>query len=391
MRPLILFLSLITLNILGTPFTFYTSKSGLVHSDVHCVEQGEKFVWIGTSSGINRVLFKGTIPIQFSKRKTSVPVTALEDDGKVVWAGLKGKGVYQMLKENYKLIGFRKDVLGDKEIVNIKRVKKGLVVFTLSQKFSFDFGKERYSVVEYINPKYDPSIEIRGKILKINNGVLSRYNPVTKSFRSFSSFIEARDHLEWANGVLIASPKGLVFYNSEKDSIRFGPPKFELSEFQLNSKDTIPGDLDLSWGQHTLKYDFIFEELGAPNQINLVYVLNNGKERIENSVSALEGIEFRGLDHGSYVLDVIAKNEKGITSKNRLRYSFSIANPFMDSVWRYLIIIISIIVWTIIVVLITKIKFKKDRILLEDALLEKTNKLNQLEKAKYGLVDESEV
>ena len=124
MRPLILFLSLITLNILGTPFTFYTSKSGLVHSDVHCVEQGEKFVWIGTSSGINRVLFKGTIPIQFSKRKTSVPVTALEDDGKVVWAGLKGKGVYQMLKENYKLIGFRKDVLGDKEIVNIKRVKK---------------------------------------------------------------------------------------------------------------------------------------------------------------------------------------------------------------------------------------------------------------------------
>jgi hypothetical protein len=41
--------------------------------------------------------------------------------------------------------------------------------------------------------------------------------------------------------------------------------------------------------------------------------------------------------------------------------------------------------------LIVKARFKKDIVVLEDALLEKTNKLNQIEKSKYGLVDEDEV
>ena len=81
----------------------------------------------------------------------------------------------------------------------------------------------------------------------------------------------------------------------------------------------------------------------------------------------------------------------GIVSKNRLRYRFSIANPLRDSIWRYFIIIISVIAWTIIVILIVNIKVKKDRIILEDALLEKTSRLNQIEKSKYGLVDENEI
>jgi hypothetical protein len=47
--------------------------------------------------------------------------------------------------------------------------------------------------------------------------------------------------------------------------------------------------------------------------------------------------------------------------------------------------------WTIVVTLIAKTKFKKDMVVLEDALLEKTNKLNQIERAKYGLVEEDEI
>jgi hypothetical protein len=80
-----------------------------------------------------------------------------------------------------------------------------------------------------------------------------------------------------------------------------------------------------------------------------------------------------------------------IVSKNKLNYRFSIASPFSDSIWRYLIIILSIVVWTIIVIFIVKARFKKDMVVLEDALIEKTNKLNQIEKSKYGLVDEDEV
>lgn len=391
MKLLILLFSVFSFIAAGSPFTIYNTKSGLIHSDVHCIVGGEKFIWIGTNAGINRVLFQGTKPIQFSKRETSVPVTALENDGDIMWAGLKGKGVYQMIKKNYKLIGFRKDVLGGKEIIKIKRVKKGLVVFTISQKFRFDFGKEKYSVVDYINSEYSPTIKIKDKILKINNGGLSRYNIDTKSFRAFKYFIEARDYLSWDNGILIAASKGLVFYNPENDSIRFGTSKLELLEFKLNSRDTNPIELDLDWGQHTLNYSFTFEELGSPGKISLSYTLKNGDNLIENTVSALDGIELSDLEHGAYSLSVMAKNDIGIVSKNKLRFRFSIANPFVDSIWRYLIIILSIVVWTIIIALIIRAKFKKDMEILEVALLEKTNKLNQIERAKYGLVDEDEI
>ena len=391
MKSLILLFSVLSFSVLGDPFTFYTSKSGLIDSDVHCIERGEEFVWIGTNSGINRLLFKGTKPFKFSKRGTSVPVTALEDDGNFVWAGLKGKGVYKMIKKNYKLIGFRKDVLGDKEIKNIKRIENGLVIFTESKKFTFEFGKEKYEVDTYQNQKDNLTIEINDKILKNNNGRLSRYNPETKSFRYFKSLIKSRGHLNWDRGVLIATSRGLVFYNPDSDSIRFGIPKLELSEFKLNSKDTIPNALDLNWGQHIFNYSFKFEELGVPNKISVVYTLSKSGESVEKKVSAIDGIELRDLKYGTYDLEIMAENDLGIVSKNRLRYRFSIANPLRDSIWRYFIIILSVIAWTIIVILIVNVKFKKDRIILEDALLEKTNRLNQIEKSKYGLVDENEI
>ncbi len=391
MKSLILLFSVLSFNVLATPFTFYTSKSGLIDSDVHCIERGEKFIWIGTNTGINRLLFNGAKPVKFSKRGTSVSVTALENDGDFVWAGLKGKGVYKMIKKNYKLIGFRKDVLGDKEIKNIKRVENGLVILTKSQKFTFQFGKEKYKVDTYLNQKDNLTIQINDKILKNNNGSLSRYNPETKSFRSFKSLIKARDYLNWDKGVLIATSRGLVFYNPDRDSIRFGSPKLELSEFKLNNKDTIPNTLDLNWGEHTFNYSFKFEELGVPSKISVVYTLSNRGERVEKKVPAIEGIELRDLKYGTYDLEIMAENDLGIVSKNKLRYRFSIANPLRDSIWRYFIIILSVIAWTIIVILIVNVKFKKDRIILEDALLEKTNRLNQIEKSKYGLVDEDEI
>ena len=391
MRQLTFLFFLVSLCVSANPFTVYTSNSGLIHSNVHCVEQGEKYIWIGTNAGINRISFKGSVPIQFSKRGTSVPVTALEDDGDVIWAGLKGKGVYQMLKKNYKLIGFRKDVLGDKEILNIERLKKGLIVFTPGQKFVFSFGMQEYSVSTINFEKYNPNIEIDGKMIKNNEGVLSRFNPETKSFRPFKGTINARAHLNWKNGVLFATSKGLYFYNSNNDTIQFGSPKLELLNFQLNGADTSATKLELNWDDYIFNYHFQFEELGSPNQITLFYTLNDGSDLIEKTALASEGIEIRGLGHGTYQLEVRAKNHNGIESKNTLNYSFSIANPLRDSIWLYIMIIVSIGLWTVIVISITKAKFKKDMRVLEDALLEKTNKLNQIEKSKYGLVDEDKV
>ena len=392
MRQLTVLFFLVSLCVSANPFTLYTtSNSELIHSNVHCIEQGEKYIWIGTNSGINRISFKGIVPVQFSKRGTSVPVTALEDDGDVIWAGLKGKGVYQMLKKNYKLIGFRKDILGNKEILRIEKIKKGLIVFTPGQKFVFSFGNQEHSVSEINVENYNPNIEVGGKIIKNNEGILSRFNPETKSFRAFKGKISAKGHLNWKNGVLFATTKGLSFYNPNNDTIQFGSPKVQLLNFQLNGTDTSTMEMDLAWDRYRFNYQFQFEELGNPNQITLFYTLNNGSDLIEKTALASEGIELKDLDYGTYHLTITAKNQKGIESKNTLNYYFSIANPLINSIWLYVIIIASIGLWTFVVILITKAKLKKDMRVLEDALLEKTNKLNQIEKSRYGLVDEDKV
>lgn len=391
MRSLTFFLLLFSVRLLSSPITLYTSKHGLINKHVNCIERGKDFVWIGTNGGINRIDFRGEKPIKFSPRGTSVPVTALENDGKIIWVGLKGKGVYMMPKENYKFIGFRKDVLGDKEILKIEKVSKGLVVYTSTKKYEFNFSDKTYTESEHSIKAYNPVISIGSKTLMINHGKLERFNKPTQSFRSLDLAILANDHLNFHKGVLIASSSGLVYYNPAEDTIQFGDPMIKLEKVQLNGVDTIAERLDLNWDNHVLNYHFICSELGDKNQITLNYTLTGPDGESKGFINAQEGIELSELGHGDYLLVVSAVNEKKISATNKLRFKFSIESPLKDSIWFYLIITGALFVWTLLVNGLTRAKFKKDIKVLEDALIEKTNKLNTIERSKYGLVEEDEL
>ena len=164
-----------------------------------------------------------------------------------------------------------------------------------------------------------------------------------------------------------------------------------LSQFSINGEDTLTDDLDLNWDDYVFNYQFDFKELGEQETISLIYTLTGNNTEFSDTVNAVEGIELKGLEHGDYVIKVSASNSKGIAAVNSLKYKFSIANPFKDSIWLYLIIALITGAWTMLVIRITVSKYKKDIKVLEDALLEKTNKLNQIEKAQYGLVDDQKV
>ena len=103
------------------------------------------------------------------------------------------------------------------------------------------------------------------------------------------------------------------------------------------------------------------------------------------------GIVLKDLEYGSYQIKITAKNSLGIKANNELQYSFSIANPLKDSIWEYLFIIAIILIWTLLAIKFVAAKYKKDILVLEDALLEKTNRLNKIELGKYGLVEEEKV
>jgi hypothetical protein len=164
-----------------------------------------------------------------------------------------------------------------------------------------------------------------------------------------------------------------------------------LKSFQLNGEDTIPDNLDLNWDEHIFKYQFNFSELGLQDEISLNYILNGPEGAFKGVANATDGIEFKGLTDGDYQFSVSATNKKNIHSKNKLNFKFSIANPLRDSIWRYIIYGFILSLWTLGIVLLTRNKLKKDIQILEEALLVKTNKLNQIEKGKYGLVEEDTI
>jgi hypothetical protein len=379
-------------SIYANPFEVFTTKNGLINNHVNCIEKGTDFLWIGTNTGINRIVYVGGKPVKFSPRGTSVPVLSLEDDGKNVWVGLKGKGVYLMPKKNYKFIGFRKDILGDKTIIGIERKGDFLYIVTPHNKYTFNVTKKAYQTENIeTSTNYNPVIKVGDKELQVYKGVLSRYNVATKSFRSFNLDIKPLVNTSFQNREVIGSEKGLVFYDANLDTIHFGDPEMMLSRFSINGEDTLTDNLDLNWDEYVFKYQFDFKELGEQKTVSLIYELTGDNTVFLDTVNAVDGIELKGLEHGEYVIKVSALNSKGISAVNSLNYKFSIANPLKDSIWLYIIVGFLAGVWTVAVMSFTASKYKKDVKVLEDALLEKTNKLNQIEKAQYGLVDDEEV
>ena len=372
-------------------FTTYSTSNGLLNNSVNCIEKGEKFLWLGTNRGINRILFSGVEPVDISLRGTSVPVTCLEDDNDIIWIGLKGRGVYRMLKEDFKFLGFRKDVLSDKTIVSIK--KKGAkveIITTENKKYTFEVGKDKYKEETVTFKKNKIGFKSNGKELVAKNNILLRYNETTKSYRNFSENINPSQGLNFREGYLMATKKGLVFYNPKSDTIKFEQPSFKLANFSLNGMDTTATNLDLGWEEHVFNYNFNFTELGDKENIKLTYELTGAQSKNE-TVNAKQGIVLKDLEYGSYQIKITAENSLGIKANNELQYSFSIANPLKDSIWEYLFIIAIILIWTLLTIKFVAAKYKKDILVLEDALLEKTNRLNKIELGKYGLVEEEKI
>jgi hypothetical protein len=375
----------------GGVFTTYTTTNGLLNNTVNCIEKGSEFIWAGTNKGINSIVFEGINPIKFSSRKTSVPVLCLEDDADIIWVGLKGKGVYKMPKKNYKFLGFRKDVLGNKTILSIKKDGRSIEITTSEgKKYTFQTGKRAYKKETIIPPLNEIKFVAKKKTIELHNGILSRYNAANKSYKNFNQKITPTQGIKFNEGYLMATNKGMVYYSPKEDTIVFGSPALSLSNFTLNGKDTTVNSLNLGWDEYVFKYAFSFTELGDKEHIKLIYHLTGAINR-SDTVDANEGLQLKDLEYGSYQLTITAENNLSVKAKNELTYSFSIENPLNDSIWEYLFYALILLIWTIFIIVIVKGKYKNNIRILEDALLEKTNRLNKIELGKYGLVEEQKV
>lgn len=392
MRQITLYLILlISFTISAQPFQEFSSDHGIINPNVNCIEQGKSFVWIGTDRGLNRVVIKNNKVVKFSPRGTSVPVLSIEDDNDILWVGLKGKGVYKMPKNNYKFIGYRKDVLGNKEIIDIQKNSDVLRVTTKENTYEFDLKSDKYKVLKAKPTDDSKEFTLGGKQLKIINHKIFRYNEATKTQKRIKGDFKVNCGIPYNNLLIFGTDNGLQFYNPSMDTIKFNDPSISLKSVAINNKDTVAFKLQLPWDEYELKYNFEFIELGDPNQINVILEIKGPNDQIVRNYAASKPIVLNELEPGDYKITATAKNNLNIHSSNKLEFLVSIEEPSSYIYFQYFLVVLAIVIWSGLIIFFTRIKYKKDIYVLENALLEKTNKLNHLEKGQYGLVDEDEV
>lgn len=226
---------------------------------------------------------------------------------------------------------------------------------------------------------------VGGKSLLLVIPQLLRTNEATKSSKALTIHAKINQGLIFKNQLFLATSRGLGLYHPDKDPITFGDPTLSLASAKINGANLSNGD-QLPWDEYTLNLAFTFEEMGVDSNITLNYVLDGKEFSVKGST-----ITIPELEHGQHNLTISAINDKGVKTVNETGLEFSIENPAIDRIINYIIIGAIILAYSLMLIFIIRKKFKKDIRVLEDALLEKTNRLNQLERGKYGLVEEEKV
>lgn len=270
-----------------------TTEEGLVHNDVRAiVEDNEGNLWFGTGGGVSKFN-----PYQPTKKFKNYTV---ED-------GLVSDRVYllQLDKDNNLWIG-----------TNI-----GLDVLDLE---NYQESTGKFDPDEF---KYKEQGEIKIRHFGHAEGFLGIELNTGASF-------EDDDGSLWFGSI-----NGIVKYNPKEDGINTKPPLT-----QITSMDLFSGSVDLSISQefeHN-QNNFTFKYLGISHkdQEGVLYQHKlDGYSNIWSDPSSSTFVNYANLPVGTYEFSVKAANADGVWNKTPVTYSFTIAPPFWQSIWFYLLVI----------------------------------------------------
>ncbi len=372
-------------------FSNITSKQGLSDDFISSIKRDEnrKRLWIGTQSGLN--LFEGKRIKSIYKKDGLIDdfinTLALDKRGDL-WIGTE-EGAIKYNGNNF--INFTtKDGLSGNSIYNIFNDQAGLIWFATNNGLSRYDGRKFDSIsnkdglidnlVFYI---YQDS---KNNFWFATQGGLSRYNGKTfinvttqegLSSNICNSLIEDGNYLFVGtnNGInkidlnsiekeplilrlsstettmqgVFKDNKGNLWFGTVDGVTLFNPnnkailyqPKILVNKMMVNNKIAqFSQEINLSYDQNYLRFDFIMPFFASPDKVNYYYMLdgidNDWKMTNEHSIS------YPYLPPGNYIFKVKAKSSDGIWCENVAQIVFIINPPFWTTFWfRGIIILIA--------------------------------------------------
>ncbi len=197
--------------------------------------------------------------------------------------------------------------------------------------------------------------------LSTNKGI-SKFNPVSGEFTNFDASYGLQSN-EFNTVAYYKSPKGEMFFGGIRGFTSFFPEEILLSdfepqviitkfkkhnsEFKLKESVTYTDELELTYEDHFISFEFVSTDFTNPERTRYRFKLSEFHDRWIYTDAANRSASYTNLDPGRYNLIINASNSDGIWSNHERRIEFIVKPAYWDTFWfksLSLILILSILI-----------------------------------------------
>ncbi|HLU84234.1 MAG TPA: two-component regulator propeller domain-containing protein [Vicingaceae bacterium] len=348
----------------GEMFGVFTEDEGLIHNEVQTIiETKDGTVWIGTLGGLASYKDNSMTTYDEEEGLTNLKIHSLREtaNGNLL-IGTFGGGVFLLDKDQPKKIRHLlfDEQLSSNNIYGLAFIEDNTLIVATDKGF------------DKITLNNDTTI-VHAERYTENNGFLSIENNLNTLFVN-----------KYKNEVLFGTVNGLTRFQPNNESsedvlpsilledIRLFNQQVNWSDYATIDNNRLPINLELPHHQNFLSFHFTTIHFTNPNNISYKYKL----EGLNNEwyIAGGNEIVFQGLEPNNYKLIVQSITENGKTGAP-YEFSFVIAPPFYKTWWFITSCIIALFLTILLYVRLRVNKLKKDKLLLEQTVKERTKEI----------------
>ncbi len=354
-------------RIFGDSLFFMDQADGLIHDEVQTIiEDNKKRIWLGTLGGLVRLEGKTYTDYDDQEGLMEIRISSLAQspDGNIM-IGTLGGGIFKfdLAKDSMPISVFAsKGVLSSNTINSLLFLNDTLLIAGNDKGFDLIVFDKDQKISRVIHNT-------------LKDGFLGGEN-------ISNSLSIDNDGLVW-----FGTKKGLVRYDPSLDlnysqtpeaiitgiKLFFEDVNWAARDFKTRRFSNLPENLVLSHNDNHLTFLFTGLSYDNPGELEFSYFLE-GQSKEWSPYSRNRDMLFSGLNPGSYVFKVKARNKFGIVG-NTAEYRFNINPPFWQTPWFLIPSAILFIILLFVIMRMRERKLISEKIKLEKIVEERTREV----------------
>ena len=338
-------------------------------------------LWIGTNGGglerLDRNTGKFTHYLHDPQNPDSISNNQIwkitEDSNGRLWIGTGGGGISILDRESGKFSHFLHDPndstsLGDSDVFNIYEDSRGKIWIGTYGNGLDMLDPETGVFVHYRVKDGLPNNVIYG-ILEDDHGYLwlstnlgiSRFDPSTESFKNFN-VSDGLQGNEFNVGAYLKNDRGEFFFGGINGLTSFHPehikditylPPVVLTSMKQGEEEIFPSnsqealdDVNLSWSNNNLEFEFVALNYANPEKIQYAYKLD-GFDKDWNYIGTSRIGRYTNLPSGTYTLRLKGTNSDGLWNEDGTSVLVKVVPPIWET-WWFISIVVLVVITSVI-------------------------------------------